>query len=236
MNEDDSFIAAVREIFETKMGLGRIPLDQELERVEGQKGSVRLEVFRTGRIEKVVLSTITIARTGVSETSALVWPEDGHDLPVFWGNLTRIPGVMNVAILDFIPLVDVVLWPDYIERYMSTLAEVRASALGLLAGCVLDGAVDLPSPVAFALSPHRVVARISEAGVERIPAVAEAYARAYVTLWDRTHPLPAGLKRELCLDRKAALRGLMRANDPGHPHMVGAFGEQLTTRIFDAVF
>jgi hypothetical protein len=119
---------------------------------------------------------------------------------------------------------------------MLGVAELNARTFEMFGACVLDKAMDLPSPVSYAMSPHKVVANIAPEGTMRVSEIAGAYAREYVALWDRTQPPADTAQRDFCLRKKAALRELMKANDPGRPHMVSAFGKELTDRVFDEVF
>ena len=230
------FIDRSRDLFRDAMGLQKVELDREIEHVEVESGRLDLEVYQADRLEKLVLSSIHIAKTGVVESSVLIWPAGGFDLPIYWTNLTQIPHVMTVPIFDFIPLVDVSVWPEYITDHMQGVAGLKAKAFEVLGDTVLDKALDLPSPVTYAMSPHKIVARISAEGGARVPEIAGLYAREYTAIWERAKLLPAGPRRDFSERKNAALKKLMRANDPGYPHMIGAFGKELTDRVFDAVF
>lgn len=77
---------------------------------------------------------------------------------------------------------------------------------------------------------------LSEAGLSHLPAVLDDYVRAYLELWQQVPRLEDPQIRDHRSKRMTAIRTLMKANDPGFPFMVQVFGEEATTRVFDAVF
>jgi len=235
MEKQQDFTQEAKKVLDA-MNLKKIPLDEELSSIRVERGSIDIEVYEAEKIEKVVLCTIKLHETGVLEASVLVWPEEGYDLPIFWCNLTQVPTIMNVPIFDFIPLLDIVVWPEYAERYMPGLGDLKIKALEILGDTVLDKATDLPSLVAYALSPYKIVANITEDGVTRIPQIAQAYIEEYLMHWKKADPLPAGPEREFSIRKKASTRKLMKGNDPGYPFMIDVFGEERTHKVFDVVF
>ena len=216
--------------------LAPVTIDPDLARIVTDGGTIDLDVFTTGALDKIVLCTIRMHETGVVESTAIAWPDEAHNLPILWCNLTIVPGVMQVPVFDFLPMMDIVCWPEYAERYIAPLADLRDDALELLGDTVLDKAVTLPSRSIYTLSPYRLVANITPEGVGKIPAVMEPYIRSYCALVREAQPLAAGAERDFYLQKRAATRVLMKANDPGYPFMVDVFGEEKTHQVFDQVF
>lgn len=217
-------------------GLVTVALDPKLARIEVEGGTISLDLFRAEKLEKVVFCTIRMHESGVVESTAMAWPDDNHNLPILWCNLTIVPGVMNVPIFDFVPLMDIVVWPDYAERYIAGLSTLRGNALELLGDAVTDKAVNLPSLSVYTLSPFRLVAKVTDEGVEKIPAVLNAYIGEYIALWEKASRLDDGPEKQFYLTKKAATRKLMKANDPGYAFMIDVFGEESTRKVFDSVF
>ena len=127
MANQSSFIA------EAKHGLAAftlqpLPLDQSLGLIEAKGGSIRLECYTADKFEKIVLCTIEIEATSLVEASVLAWPEAGYDLPILWCNLTRVPQVMNVAVFDFLPVMDPVLQPEQTAASIEGLRTLKASS------------------------------------------------------------------------------------------------------------
>ena len=218
------------------LSLVPVDLDQKLARIEVEGGTIALDLFTAERLEKVVFCTIRMHETGVVESTAMAWPDDDHHLPILWCNLTIVPGVMNVPIFDFVPLMDIVVWPDYAERYIAGVSDLRDNALEMLGETVTDKAVNLPSRSVYTLSPYRLVAKVTDEGVEKIPAVLNAYISEYSALWEKASMLDDGPEKQFYLAKKAATRKLMKANDPGYAFMIDVFGEESTKKVFDNVF
>jgi hypothetical protein len=213
-----------------------VDLDRKLARIEVEGGTIALDLFNVEKLEKVVFCTIRMHESGVVESTAMAWPDDNHHLPILWCNLTIVPGVMNVPIFDFVPLMDIVVWPDYAERYIAGVSALRDNALELLGDAVTDNAVNLPSRSVYTLSPYRLVAKVTDEGVKKIPAVLKAYISEYITLWEKTLRLDDGPEKQFYLTKKGATRKLMKANDPGYAFMIDVFGEENTKKVFDSVF
>ena len=219
-----------------KLPLESISIDQDLKYIEREGGIIELEAYKCEKIEKVVFSTIKIHETKVTDETVVVWPDDSHSFPALWCTLTVIPSVMNVPILDFVPLMDFVVWPEYAEKYIQGIKKLKAKSFEIFADTIIDKTVDLPSLSVYTLSPYNVVVNISDEGVDRFPQVVNEFIQAYIMLWQEAKSIPAGTDREFYLRKKAATRKLMKGNDPGYPIMVGVFGEDKTSMVFDIVF
>ena len=211
-------------------------IDPKLAHIEEEGGTIDLELFKADKLEKVVLCTIKIHESGVVESTAMAWPDDNHNLPILWCNLTIVESVMNVPIFDFVPMMDIVVWPDYAETYVAGVSKLRDKALDILGETVTEKAVNLPSLSVYALSPYRLIAKISDEGIKKTSEVAHLYTSEYCKLWEKAAILDDGLEKEFYLKKKAATRKLMKANDPGYPFMVSVFGEKNTKEVFNSVF
>jgi len=213
-----------------------VDLDPQLARIEAEGGTIDLALFKADKLEKVVLCTINIHESGVLESTAMAWPDDDHNLPILWCNLTIVPEVMNVPIFDFVPMMDIVVWPDYAKSFVAGLSDLRENAFELYGETVTDKAVNLPSLSVYTLSPYRLIAKITDEGINKTPEVLSIYINQYITLWQKASRLNDGPEKEFYQKKKAATRTLMKANDPGYPFMVSIFGEEKTKSVFDSVF
>jgi hypothetical protein len=212
-----------------------VDIDEGVKRIEVEGGSIDLDVFRAKKVEKAVFSTIRIHAQSVAEQSVLVWPEDTYDLPIFWCNLSQMPN-MNMAIFDFLPLMDVVVWPQYAEKYLKGLAQVKEQALGILEDGIVDTVYELSTVIAHAISPCKVILKVTEAGAARVPRAVDEYSKAYITHWEEAEPLQVDGELDFCKRKKGAIKRLMKENDPGYPFMVKVFGEEKTRKVFDIIF
>jgi len=234
MDQKKDFIAEAKKSLHT-LPLHEVPPGKALRRIEAPGGVVDIEVFQCEKIEKVVLCSIRMYETGVLEQTVLAWPDEQHNFPILWCNLTIVPSVMNVPIFDFIPLMDIVAWPEYAQTYIAGIADLKAQALEKLGDTIIDKAVDLPSLTVYTLSPYRLVCNITDDGIDRVPEIVDAYIQAYAARWRAATPV-SGDERAFYLKKRAATRTLMKGNDPGYPFMVEVFGEENTAKIFDTVF
>jgi len=218
------------------LSLVPVALDPTLARIDVEGGAIALDLFKAEKLEKVVFCTIRMHESGVIESTAMAWPDDDHNLPILWCNLTIVPDVMNVPIFDFVPMMDIVVWPDYGERYIAGVSDLRNNALELLGDAVTDKAINLPSRSVYTLSPYRLVAKITDEGIEKIPQLLNAYISHYIALWEKAARLDDGPEKQFYLTKKTATRKLMKANDPGYAFMIDVFGEESTKKVFDSVF
>ena len=218
------------------LNLVPVDLDPQLARIEAEGGTIDLELCKADKLEKVVFCTINMHESGLVETTTMAWPDDDRNLPILWCNLTIVPEVMNVVIFDLIPMMDIVMWPNYAETYVAGVSELRDKALETFGDTIIDKAVNVPSLTIYALSPYRLIAKVTDEGLKKVPAVVDAYISEYIKLWKKSEMLNDGPDRQFYTKKKAATRKLMKENDPGYPFMVSVFGEEKTKSVFDSVF
>jgi hypothetical protein len=217
------------------LDLQPLMIDPALSSVEVAGGRIRLEVFRSDKISKAVFSIIEIDAMDVSEQSVIMWPQDGYDLPIFWCNLTQMPG-LSFHIFDLIPLMDIVVWQEYGEKYLLKLPELRQKAEELLGGGITEKNFALSSLVGWTFSPYRILLKLSEEGVAALAPVLQEYAAAYLECYKKAEPVSRPEERAFAMRKREAARKIMKENDPGYPLMTNLFGEDRTVKIFDIVF
>ncbi len=234
MDTSLNFIEEIKKGF-TGLLLQPVELDPSLKHIEAEGGKISLEVFCNEKIAKAVFSSIEIDSLSVCEQSAILWPADNYDIPVFWCNLTQMPG-MSFHIFDLIPIMDIVLWPQYADNYLSSLQELKQKSLEILGDSVAEKNFDLTSVVNRAFSPYRIVLKLTEGGVSLLAPVLKGYCDAYIHLYQNAEPVLQTTEREFAMQKREAVRRLMKENDPGYPLMAGLFGEEQTAKVFDIVF
>jgi hypothetical protein len=217
------------------LNLQPLMIDPDVASVEVAGGRIRLEVFTSAKISKAVFSTIEIDSMSVSEQSVILWPQDGYDLPIFWCNLTQMPG-LSFHIFDLIPLMDIVVWQEYGEKYLLKLPELRQKAEELLGSSITEKNFVLSSLVGWTFSPYRILFKLNEEGVAALAPVVQEYAAAYHECYKKAEPVTRSEERAFAMRRREAARRIMKENDPGYPLMTNLFGEDRTAKIFDVVF
>jgi len=234
MTTGTNFIESAKKNLQA-LGLKPVAIEPGLKRIEVPGGTIDLEVFEGDKIEKVVFSSIKVHEMSVAEESVIIWPADYYDIPVLWCNLTAMPG-MNVSILDFIPLMDIVVWPDYAERYLALLPEIKEETLEILKETITEKDFPLSSIVGWTMSPYRTLLKLTDEGIPKIPAVLSLYCNAYAELLRKAVPSTYAEDRKFSKRKKEGVRKLMKENDPGYPIMLSIFGEENTGKVFDIVF
>ena len=170
MTQINAFVEAAKKAF-MQIPLSEVAIDPDLRTIKAAGGSVVLEVFKAEKFNKIVFCTIVIDETGVLESTAMAWPDEDHNFPILWCNFTIVPEVMNVPIFDFIPMMDIIAWPEYATRYVEGISDLKADALEILGETMLNKAVDLPSRTVYALSPYKLIPMVSQDGIELVPQV-----------------------------------------------------------------
>jgi hypothetical protein len=230
------FIGSAKNSFSSLM-VTAVPFDEQLRHYETEGGSIDLEVYTSDKIEKIVFSSINIDATGVSEESVFIYPAAGYEFPVFWANMTRMFGIVNIIIFDFMPLQDLVMTPSYGVEYMNPLYETKQQVMDeILKNTVKDKAYEFPSQAMYAYSPYRVIATVSIFGAIRIADIINAYSSTYLNLLEAAAELGPGSQLDYATQKHAALRELLQTNDPGYPFMIKTFGEEITQRVMDVIF
>jgi hypothetical protein len=146
-----------------------------------------------------------------------------------------MPG-MNIFINDFTPMTDLVLYPQYGERYLDDLLSVKSAAAEKLSGGMVDKSFTLSTKTAWALSPHSTVFSLTDEGVPKLDTVIEEYCKLYIKLWQEAVKIENSEERQFAQKRQAAVRKMMKENDPGYYFMVNIFGQETTTKVFDFIF
>jgi len=213
-----------------------VPVDPSLGDLETDNGSIEIEVYQSDKIARTVFSSIQIAATGVYEESVFVYPAEGYDFPVLWANLTRFPGV-NILIIDFIPLQDIVVNPDYAEEYLEPLKTAKETVIGdILAGAVLDKDVAVRSLAVYAFSPYSTSIIVAGYGIDSLSEALGEYCDAYIDIVASAEMLADGPDKDYAEEKMEAFLALFRENDPGYVYMVKAFGQQVTDDVFEIIF
>ena len=232
--DEKGFLAQMRACL-GQMAMQEVAIDGSMKKIEAEGGAIDLALLKAEKMEKVTFSTITLKEASVSEASLLAWPEDGNNRPLFWCNLTRMPG-MNIFINDFTPMTDLVLYPQYGERYLDDLLSVKSGAAEALKDGMVDKSLTMSTKTVWALSPHCTVFSLADEVMPKLGPVIEEYCKLYVKLWQDAAKIENSEERQFSQRKKAAVRKMMKENDPGYYFMVNIFGQETTTKVFDFIF
>jgi len=233
MHKENGLIQKAMEVFK-KISLKPFEVEEKLKKIKMEKGGMTLEVFKSDKAEKIIFSSIEIYEMRVTEESVIVWPGDDYNFPVFWCNLTKMPG-MNIAIIDYIPLMDLTIWPDYAAQNLTGFQEIKKDIKEELKDEIQEEINELSSIVIWALSPYRMILKLTDKGALQFISSVKQLCKNYFSIIDSA-VATEGDEKKFSKRKKEAVRKLMKENDPGYPIMIGAFGEELTGKVFDIIF
>lgn len=234
MEGKKKFIEGVKKGLE-KLSLNEAEMDKGLKRTEFKEGFMDMEMFGAEKIEKAIFSITVMYEPSMTENSVIVWPADDYDLPFYWCSLTQMPG-MNILIIDFMPLMDVVLCPQYGEKYLLDLQVIKNSATEKLKDGILDKAFSLSTKTKWAFSPQSTVFLLTDEIIHDLGPVVDEYSKLYIKLWQEAKTFDQDEERQFCKRKKEATRKLLRENDPGYYPLLNILGEDKTNRLFDLFF
>ena len=90
MAEEIRFCRSGKKSFKA-LPLQALALDPQLQHIKAEGGAVDIELYKADKFEKIVLCTIKIYEISMVEATVLAWPDDKHNFPVLWCNLTHSP-------------------------------------------------------------------------------------------------------------------------------------------------
>jgi hypothetical protein len=166
---------------------------------------------------------------------------DDYDLPIFACEFDETSKRLSVTV-DLMPLVDVVVHPEYREKYLDPLADIwrrYRTVPGLTdeGRCLVQRRYG-PWPWAReTLSPYPIDGRIADPDhrYKSIEAIV-AYARVWIDLLKKAQPVTdEGYRREMLI-RKRAMQKYYRDLDPGGEVIKKIFGEEQHRLFVSLIF
>jgi len=166
---------------------------------------------------------------------------DDYDLPIFACEFDESAKRLSITI-DFMPVVDIAVYPEYREKYLDPLADLWRR-YRTLPGLTEEGRCLVqrryaPWPWAReSLSPYPVDGRVTETGDRcKVVEVVAAYAKTWLGLMQKAEPVQdPEYKREM-LVRKRAMQKYYRDLDPGGEVLKKVVGEEAERLIVSLIF
>jgi len=215
------------------LDLKMVPLEKGMDRIEVEKGSCTIEIYSADRLERIIFSLIEIKGTA-REGTLFIWPEPKYHLPLFWCNLTQMT-THSFFILDYLPLLDPVVWPEYFEHCLKGFSTMRPKVLDIMKEFILDKDPTLPSAIAILLSSFKITISLKAEGIGKVLTLIQEGISSYLEMAKKALPVSEE-ERVFLLKKRENVRKQMKNNDPGYPFMVNTFGEKITKKIFDTIF
>jgi hypothetical protein len=166
---------------------------------------------------------------------------DNYDLPVLACEFDESAARLSIT-LDFMPLVDMAVHPEYREKYLDPLGGLWRK-YRTIPGFTKEGRCLVqrryaPWPWARAsLSPYPIDGRVEEPQ-DRL-AVLEAiveYARLWLDMMKKAEPIADPVYKQEMITRKKALQKYYRDLDPGGEVLKKLFGEEKKNLFVSLIF
>lgn len=166
---------------------------------------------------------------------------DDYDLPIFaceWDEMASRIGVT----IDLMPVVDIAVHPEYLERYLKPLAPLWRK-YRTIPGFTQEGRCLVqrrygPWPWAReTLSPFSLDGRVEEIEDRyRVLEATVAYAKVWLELLKMAEPIKDQNYKEEMLNRKKTMQKFYRERDPGGEVLKHIFGEEKTRLFVSLIF
>ena len=166
---------------------------------------------------------------------------DNYDLPILACEFDESAARLSIT-LDFMPLVDIAVHPEYREKYLDPLGALWRK-YRTIPGLTKEGRCLVqrryaPWPWARAtLSPYPIDGRVEEPQDRQ--AVLEAiveYASLWLDMMKTAEPITDPAYRQEMITRKAALQKYYRDLDPGGEVLKKIFGEEKKNLFVSLIF
>ncbi|MCX8127083.1 MAG: hypothetical protein N3E40_08130, partial [Dehalococcoidia bacterium] len=184
--------------------------------------------FSLDKVEKLVIGSWAIMKK-LCVVFILGYPADSYDFPVLASDITEKQD-QAVLILDLHSLADLVMKPEYRERYLDPLASVWKKYLDL------NNDYNPNAWYRSLLSPYAITSRLNMTADDRSPAVRQLDCLVEYTeyffdnLVVKAKPVSPE-EAQKALVRKQAIKDLYRTKDPGLGPLETAFGRSEAERI-----
>jgi len=166
---------------------------------------------------------------------------DNYDLPIFACEFDETPKRLSITI-DFIPIVDIGVYPEYCEKYLEPLNDLwrKYRQLGGLTDgnrCLVERRYG-PWPWARASMSHFPIdGRVSEPeDRKQIVAAVIDYAKLYLELLEKAEPMQDPEYRQEVDTRRKAIQKYYRDLDPGGEVLKKIFGDEGEKLIVSLIF
>jgi len=192
------------------------------------------------KIEKITYGELHYMRRAIYSAMNMTAGDD-YDLPIFSCEFDESAPRIGVTI-DLMPVVDIAVHPEYVEKYLSPLAPLWRKYRSL-PGLTREGRCLVqrrygPWPWAReTLSPFSLDGRIEEPEdrVKILSAIID-YARVWLEHLKKAEPITDPAYKEEMLARKKTMQKFYRDRDPGGEVIKKIFGEEKHLLFVSLIF
>ncbi len=194
----------------------------------------------SGKIDKIGYGELHYMRRA-KYCSLNMTVSDDYDLPIFACEFDESSKRLSITV-DFMPVVDVGVYPEYREKYLDVLSDVWRK-YRTLPGLTEEGRCLVqrrygPWPWAReSLSPYPIDGRIPNPEDRyTVIEVVVAYARTWLKLLEEAQPIPEGDYKQEMITRKRAMQKYYRDLDPGGEVLKKVVGDEMEKVIVSLIF
>ena len=181
-----------------------------------------MKPYKMEKCEKICLSNC-ILMDRILVSALIIIPEDEYELPMLTLEWSETEKAISIVV-DFIPLVDLVMREEYRKKYLDPLDQYWTKYKGLPG----------MEPNRFAwsrmlFSPYYLsgsISKESEQNKKDCLAIITNYLTLWISLWQKAQPIRDETYKSLLKKRKDRIRQIFRANDEGAKTMAQMVGQE----------
>jgi Ferredoxin-dependent bilin reductase len=186
------------------------------------------------KIAKLGLGWIII-RDAMLIATCMGWPRDEYDFPILATTWDESEKHVHM-IADFMPLTDLTMNENYLEKYLDPIEPIFKKYTDLL-----EAPAGNMSWFRALSSPYVIIGRNKADPERKIMGRALKCLQAYVKYWmeeivAKAEPITDPQYKEQVNAKKEKIRDLYRRQDPGGPVMTALFGKELAWKGLKLLF
>jgi len=184
-----------------------------------------IQVFTGEKIEKMVIAEMSLA-PGMSYTLISIKPTVQYNVPRFGANYMEMPEKIQFDV-DLYPAVDLVLYPEYLDKYYENLKDIYASEKK---ASYFEWKLSDHSWMRAMTSPYYFMSGTNRENEDKVHTLIYVYADAWMIMWKEAGPVLEEASKEIQHRRDIALKTLLE-REPERHLLENIFGKELTDKI-----
>ncbi|KPJ59392.1 MAG: hypothetical protein AMJ42_02020 [Deltaproteobacteria bacterium DG_8] len=179
--------------------------------------------FKMEKCEKICLSHCMLMDS-ILVSALIIIPDDDYELPLLLLEWSETGSAISILV-DFLPMVDLVMREDYREKYLDPMNQywTKYKSLPGMEPNRFAWARQMFSPYYLSGS----ISKESEKNKEDCIEIINNYLELWISLWQKAEPIKDGNAKEYIRERKTNIRKIFRANDEGAKTMAQMVGQEI---------
>jgi hypothetical protein len=204
----------------------------DVEEIKIEMMTQQLRAFKADKITKILTLTTEVMGGKIVVYSTTIIPEDDYPLPMFTSEIVFTSTHLGLRV-DFIPLADCAMDPDYLEKYIMPIEDLWKKYKDI-EGSGIERYVwqrVMLSPFYSYGKFKYEVENIEDKSLE----ITIEYLKLYTKLWAEVQPAAPGYMKALN-ERKKFMLKTMLDNDPGEFWLKQSLDEHTARKIISLIF